>query len=334
MSKAPAIIKPERVVEATSHTGIEGYFEVELIHKPTGLVKQKLRFRNTITNAALEAIGTGAINTYIVGMWAAVGTGTTEPTVTDTALQTQVGGRTNSRGNPVIASTAGAELSYDYVWGKTTKVFFPGEATGNLTEVGLFFSQTGGTMFCRQLFRDGLGNPVTVVKTADDELRITYELRLYTMKNSSVTTATIKSVSTTCTTRGYDLDGDNRWWFPSQPESPSSLLYGLGLWGIRSDTTRIYASNTMPGLFSLQTGGGTSAASATLAAYGSLSYYRDMTYVWMPAAGTLTVGSIEWGGQAPFYSYLSPFITTFDPVFTKADTERLTFVARMSWGRV
>ncbi len=338
MSEAPVIIHPERVVEGISHTGIAGYFEVELIHKPTGLVKQKLRFKNLITNAGLNLVGSGMTLglDFMNNGWMAVGTGTTPPTVTDIALQVQTGSRTSSRGTPTIAMTTGAENAYEYFWKKCTKVFFPGVATGNLTEVGIFNASSGGTMWCRQLFRDSGGNPITITKTDDDELRITYEFRLYTMLNTSVTTTTIKSVSTTCTTRAYDVDADIRWARLASPEDSSGLISALGTWGISTGTaySGLFASSSMPALTDVQTGGITGPTSATLGSYVAGTYYRDNTYIWAPSAGNLTVGSIIWGGQAPFYQYLAPFITTFAPVFTKTDTERLTFVARTSWGRV
>lgn len=359
MSKSPAIIKPERVVESVSRTGIEGYFEVELIHKPTGLVKQKLRFKNLITNAALEAIGDGTFfgfsgfsaqsifgrNGFGTNAFIGVGSGTTEPAITDTALASQVGSRTASEGSPAIATTAGAEASYDYFWRKVTKVFFPGESTGNLTEVGVFRESAGGVMLCRQLFRDSLGVPTTIVKTADDELRITYEFRCYTMKSSNVTTTTIKSVSTTCTTRGYDIDAAYRYGpsdLNNNGDEFNGIINSLGVWGTNTSTNMqgLYSSSTMPAETATQTGAITGCSSVAWGTYSANTRYREQTIIWNPGLGSLPVGSVIWGGTYSQNTSLSstniyaPFITTFSPSFTKTDTERFTFVGRMSWGRV
>jgi hypothetical protein len=350
MYSSPAIIKPERVVESVSQTGLVGYFEVELIHKPTGLLKQKLRFKNLITDAGLNAIGNGTFGTYnetfgldIIGSQAYVGVGSdsTTPSVTDTQLYAQVGSRTQSRGSPTIAMQWGNDTNYDYTWRKTTKVFFPGEATGNLTEVGIFRESSGGVMFARQLFRDSFGNPTTIVKTADDELRITYEFRLYTMKTESVTTSTIKSTSTTCTTRGYDIDAASRW-VANTNDEVNGLINAIGGWGSNTGTAYqgLFSSNVMPNITASQTGTQTNASSVGWSGYTTNTYYRDVTIIWNPGLGNLTVGSIIWGGTyvvaggGASANTSAPFITTFSPAFTKTDLERLTFVGRSSFGRI
>lgn len=341
MNKAPAIIPPEHIIESVSHTGIEGWFEIELIHKPTGLVKQKLRFKNLITNAGLEWIGTpGGSSTGVAGIfgnagWAAVGSGTTVPTVNDIALQSQVGARTQSKGSPeipVVAGSGGTE--FDYWFYRTTKVFLPGVATSNsLTEVGIFSASSGGTMWCRQLFRDNNGDPITIVKTSDDELRVIYELRVYPMKVSNTTTATIKSVERTCTTRGYDIDAVNRW--GETNAGGISLLLQLGRsWSatLTGEGHAIYSSTSMPALTATQSGSATGPSSGAWGSYSSNTYYRDASYTFNPGLGTLTIGSIVWGGNTSGWNV--PFITTFDTSFTKTSTERFTFTGRLSWGRV
>jgi hypothetical protein len=336
MSDTPAIIPPERVVEHTAHMGVVGYFEVELIHKPTGLVKQKLRFRNLITNAGLDWIGTSGTQgvgiRFGVDSWMAVGTGTTAPAVTDTTLVAQVT-RTNSRGTPEISPTAGSADDFDYWWSRTTKVFAPGVATGNLTEVGLFETSVGGTLFARQLFRDNMGTPITIVKTADDELRVTYELRLYTMKVSNINTLTVKSESRTCTTRGYDIDLNGRWG-NSSPFN-QAVITQLGITWATSYTTGngTFISSSMPELTATQVGTRTNfSTGGWVAGYIGSSYYKDYSAIMNPGVGNLTIGSVIWGANNGFGE--PPFITTIDPPILKTDTERFTFVGRFSWGRV
>jgi hypothetical protein len=338
MSDTPAIIPPERVVEHTAHMGVAGYFEVELIHKPTGLVKQKLRFRNLITDAGLNWIGAGSGVTQGAGIrfgsdaWMAVGSGSTAPAVTDTTLVAQ-SARTNSRGTPEIPVSAGSADDFDYWWIRTTKVFAPGVATGNLTEVGLFETSVGGTLFARQLFRDNTGTPITIIKTADDELRITYELRLYTMKVSNVNTLTVKSESRTCTTRGYDIDLAGRW--GNTVVTSQALLNYLGTTWQTSYTSLngTFISSSMPALTATQVGTRTSfSAGGWVSGYIGSSYYKDYSATMNPGVGNLTIGSVIWGGNNPFPE--PPFITTIDPPILKTDTERFTFVGRFSWGRV
>lgn len=335
MNKAPAIIPPERIVESVSHAGMQGWFEVELIHKPTGLIKQKLRFKNLITDAGLEAIGTGGGSNTIgsafgTSGYMGVGTGTATPTTSDTGLQAQVV-RTNSKGSPEITPTAGFGPDNDYVFYRTTKVFLPGTGTGNLTEVGIFNSATTGTMLARQLFRDSLGTPITIAKTADDELRVTYEFRLYIMKTTNVSTFTIKGVERTCTTRGYDIDANGRW--GDNSIFTNNLIINLGnTWNHTTGyEINSYSSSAMPILTAPQTGTATGPSSAGWAAYTGGTRYREQTQTYNPGLGNLTIGSTTWGSGTIWYA---PYITTIEPAVVKTNTERFTFTGRMSWGRV
>lgn len=311
--------------------GIKGYFEVELIHKPTGTVKQKLQFPNVITDAAIDLIGSGngSIRSYT---WAAVGTGTATPTTTDTTLSAQLV-RTNSAGSPSIAGSSFYDTVGIYWRRRITRVFLSGVGTGNLTEVGLFNASSGGTMLCRQLFRDNAGNPTTIVKTADDELRITYEFRIYPQQTSNTTTLTIKGVSTTCTTRAYDIDSSNRWGAADGGDT-AGLVNSLGdTWGTGfGDVTGVhaYTASAMPTLTNIQTGTFFAPSTVAWGSYTNGTYYKDQTVTFLPGLGERSIGSIVWG----YVSFTQPaFITTFNPPISKTATERAIFTGRFSWGR-
>jgi hypothetical protein len=348
----------ENVIEINSTIGIAGYFEVELIHKPTNTVKQHLKFKNIITNAGLEGIGNGSFpgslgpfgdriqgfGYKIIGTqgYLGVGTGSAEPAATDTTMSAEIGTRTRSRGSPTIDMQWGNDPSYNYWWRRTTKVLFPGESTGALKEVALFKDLSGGIMYCRQLFRDSSGNPVTINKTADDELRVTYEFRIYPMQVENVTTLDINGVSTTCTTRGYNIDDTFGWGSPNNDEQ-NGLLNGLGTWGTSTSApyNSFYSSSVMPALTNSQTGTATAPSSAAWGGYVANSRYRDVTLIFNPGLGTLPIGSIIWGGAYAFNSggpvsnsTYAPFITTFNPPFIKTENQRFTFVGRMFFGRV
>lgn len=331
-----------------AHMGAVGYFEVELIHKPTGLIKRKLRFRNVITNALLDwAMGGGggafgAFPSYFFeDGWAAIGSGTDSsgtaaypPAVTDTTLRAEVA-RTQSRGSPTIDVSGGYDTVGVYWWKKVTKVFLSGVGTNsNLTEVGLFSASSGGTMFCRQLFRDNAGNPTTIAKTADDELRITYEFRIYPQQTSNTTTLTINSVSTTCTTRAYDVDSTSTGRYGGNGTSQNGLINQIGRnWNSSTGTVynASYSSNSMPALTNEQTGTATGPSAVSWGGYTNGTYYRDQSITFLPGLGNLTIGSITWG--APNTQLGALFITTFDPAFTKTDTQRAIFSGRFFFGR-
>jgi hypothetical protein len=332
---------------STATVQLSGYFEAELIHKPTGVVKQKLQFSNTIANGMLNYIGDsfnlGQSSFYyslFTDAYMAVGTGTTAPAVTDTKLVNEIA-RTKSLGSPAITITSGYNAEAIYWWKKVTKVFLPGVGTNsNLTEVGIFDDSNaninGGTLFVRQLFRDINGTPTSINKQAEDELRLTYELRLYPQQVSSVSTLTINGVSTTCTTRGYDVDSTSPGRWGDTNNGSTGLMNQFGrVWANSTSTSRVgaFPTHSMPSLTSTQVGTVTASSAATWGTYTTGSYYRDQTITFNPGLGNLTIGSIIWGSPNADPGQNAPFITTFNPPFTKTSTQRATFVGRLSWGR-
>lgn len=340
ISGFPAIIKPTREYISEAKMGLTGRFEVELIHKPTGLLKQQLKFDNLITNAGLDDLGNGTSGglRWLRSGWIAVGSGSTPPQVTDTQLQAIVGSHSNTAGPNNGAVAYGA----NYSWMEYTnqKVFPAGTSTGMLTEVGVwgayptFFGFSGPTtMLTRQLFKDEFGNPTTIDKQVDDELRVTYKLRMYYMSQSRTETATIRGIPTTITTRGYRLDaGEGSW-----PDG----LGKLGDYSVVGGTNAnvAFASSTMPGFTNDQTGTAIQAAAVGWNNYTNGNFYRDMNLVWNPASNIPNIGSIVWGGYffvsgfGNFSVFSSPWITTFSPAITKSEFERVIFTGRFSWGR-
>ena len=87
----------------------------------------------------------------------AVGTGTTNPAASDTALESQVGSR---KAFTTTASSSGAVVTY-------VCQFTAGEGTGALTEAGIFNAASSGTMLCRTEFD-------VVNKGASDSMTITW----------------------------------------------------------------------------------------------------------------------------------------------------------------
>ena len=131
---------------------------------PDGQIKEDLLFRNMVANAGrtwLLNMGTQGTPPAKMG-WMALGTGTTAPTTSDTALQTEMAGsRTATTNN-------GAITAQSMVF---TCTFNPGVATGSLTEAGIFNATSGGTMLAHVTFG-------TITKNAGDTLTITWTITL------------------------------------------------------------------------------------------------------------------------------------------------------------
>jgi len=143
---------------------IKGVFEI--VHKRKGKVIRKETIPNLITNAGLAGQasrlnGSGGQATF---RYLALGTGTTSPTVANTALQAEI---TDSGLNRSLATTSRATTNVTNDTAVLTKQF---TATGSkaVTELGALSASSGGTLLGRQVF-----SPYNIVPT--DTLTITYK---------------------------------------------------------------------------------------------------------------------------------------------------------------
>ncbi|MCK5652588.1 MAG: hypothetical protein KAJ42_14465 [Gemmatimonadetes bacterium] len=307
---------------------IEGkILSVELVDAKSGIIKRRLGpFPNVIVDAGLDAIGNGdeidALITYL-----AVGTDNTAPTTSDTSLASQLGDRTNSNGS--VADVVSSGPAYAYWQLARTRVFTEEEVNGNLTELGLFKLASGGTMWCRQLFLDDLGDPTTVTKTDTEQLRVVYAWRLYTPTSETENVFDIDGESTTCKSRGMRINEDEAW-------GSDGYLQFLGNWTTDYRRSNAYETNTFPtttgGTF---TGTPAQSSSISIVAYSNGNFYRDIDIVFEPGVANFGtgIGALELPYEGPFIDGEIGLATTFTPRVDKDDTERFTFRARLSFAR-
>jgi len=109
-----------------------------------------------------------------LGRYAVVGTGSTDPDPAQTGLVNEVA-RTNADTSPPQSGNAEPTPGQ----GVFTRVreFTEAQVGGrNLTEWGYSPTGTvGNNLMCRELFRDGLGNPVVLTLATDQRLRLIYK---------------------------------------------------------------------------------------------------------------------------------------------------------------
>lgn len=128
---------------------------------------------NIITDNGMNKVADNQFNN--VSGFCHVGTGTATEVATDTALQTFLAGK----GSPtVIADTAQGSAPYYGSYVRKWR-FNPGEATGNISEVGISDQVTTGDLWSRARVKDGGGLPTTIAVLATEWLDVTYEMRLY-----------------------------------------------------------------------------------------------------------------------------------------------------------
>lgn len=332
-------VRKDLKIHANLHIGIKGFFTVDLIEAATGRIKQHLEFDNLIVDAGLDALNNATINTFLSGFMG-VGTSSTAPANAQTGLITEIApsssNRTNSNGG--IAEVFGAGAANAYWYRKLTFNFVEAQGNGNLTELGLFTAVTGGTMLCRQLFKDNTGTPITIVKTAADQLRVTYEIRFYSpTPDVVVNPLTIAAVSYVATTRAIHIDGNRIW-----GHDGSAFSVMVGFKGDNCNSVNAISATDVDVLVA-NTGASPAGTlytptSVAKAAYVNGNFWLDYTVIWDPGIANPGggIGGVLLTCQltgTTLANINTQFQMKFVPKLPKDNTKRLTLVLRLSWGR-
>lgn len=336
------IIRGGRTIEPKSalrgpRIGVKGHFTVELIHAATGLIKQRLEFDNLITDAGLNGWWTSGSTIGNSMDYAGVGTDSTAPATSDTALGAEISpaadNRTNNNGSiSDVATYVGASNYWKNV---RTFLFTEAQANGNLTEIGIFDAVTAGILWCRQLLKDGTGTPTTIVKTSSDQLRVTYEYRFYWDPTDFTST--------------FDVSGNTVDYIirPQQVDEATSGSWGVGLTALNptticgptgaasNGTAQAYESNALGAVTDAKTGSGTSASSQTLEAYVADDFFREATATWEPGIANFATGigglTIGYGGSL---NIARLFQVSFpNEQIAKDNTKRFTVTFTIGFGR-
>ncbi len=123
--------------------------EIELILKnKKGEVKKRVKIKNVITNVGKAQVA-GLINGVVTSpfRYVAIGTGTTAPSASDTALDNEIArkvGSTSRATTNVTNDTAVVEATFSSADGLS--------GSSNVAEAGLFDAASGGNMLARQTF--------------------------------------------------------------------------------------------------------------------------------------------------------------------------------------
>jgi len=131
-----------------------------VLRDKNGNVKEERKINNLIVNTGLNFICDRMKNDETAMSHMALGSGSTAAAASDTTLGSQLGSREALDSDTVSSNT----ITY-------TSSFEAGDATGAVTEAGIFNATSGGTMLCRTVF-------AVVNKSADDSLSVTWTITL------------------------------------------------------------------------------------------------------------------------------------------------------------
>ena len=294
------------------HIGLSGRYTIEK-RNAAGDVVQALEFDNLITDAGLERWGTaGVIDRCYLG------SGSTTPAVTDTAMATPLANTTTNDTAP--AATYDAAVRSQTLYKKWR--FAPGVGTGDVREVGVGWVSG---LWSRALVLDGNGNPMTISKAADETLDVTYAITLQFPPSDVVGVVNIKGADHTWTARPFQF---------SNPISLSAFGYGWGQYQYQGYATAYsgdlgaFPSGSVSGS---SLGSSSSSADAALA-YVAASRYRDLKLLFPLNSGNGSLKTVVYNHQTS-HPYGLALQVGFSPAIPKLATEELTLVVRISWGR-
>ena len=293
------------------NVGLAGKVKLVAVNAETG--EERLLadwFDNLITDGGLNRMGTDQHGNYCL-----VGSGSTPPANTDTALTTFIASTNNY--TPTVGAASSAPY---YGWELYKYRFNQGAAAGNISEIGIGWTATNGNLFARTLVKDSGGNPTTVTVLANEYLDVFHELRIYAPTSDVTTQVTIAGVVHDVIVR------------------PSYVTYGYsGRWAAsRGDAIRIgsgISSTAYAGTIGAQTTGPSGSSglftSTTMSAYVNNSLKR--TAVLSAALDVCNVGgirSIEFGTRGA-----GSWQMQFTPAIAKDNTKTLSLTVEVSWAR-
>lgn len=236
-------------------------------------------FHNHVTDYGMNILASKALKDAITKVH--VGSGSTAPTNSDTALESEVASTTTTTINTQVNSSGGG-----YVGWKRKFSFSAGAAEGTLTELGL---SDGTSLFNRQLFTDYAGNITSIVVGASDVLEILCEVRIYGpstgYNKSSNDNFTINSESYTNNFGAYS------YWYSGHrddgyiPYRPFNYLNSTSWWSLGASTNN-YSSGYSGTSFPLCL-----PDSVSMNTYVEDSFQLNFTLTWN--AGTYTSGNVN-----------------------------------------
>ena len=287
-------------------TQCAGWFKIEAT-RPDGTRRVLADwFPNLILNGGLDRVGD---NTDYMN-WCQVGSGSTAPVATQTALVNRIAG-TSTRQSSVEGAQASAPY---YGWFRRTYRFAQGVAAGNLSEVGVGWA-TSGSLFSRALILDGGGSPTTITVLSDEVLDVTYELRRYP--------GTVDLTGTVV------LDGVTHNWVSRVSGVTLAASWG-GAWRTALDYASAHSGDI--GDVTASAPSGTSRnLSVTNLAYSSGSYARAATV----SAG-LNDSNLSGGIRSILiFSYAGSgnYQIQFNPAIPKDNTKVLSLTIQHTWAR-
>lgn len=134
-----------------------------------------------------------------------VGSGSTPPTLADTALESRIGSPAPF-GNPTNTLAYTTTKPY-YIQGRLSAEWAMGAIVGNISELGICASSYPDQLISRALIRDTSGNPTTLTVLSDEILRVSVIVREYMPEDFTGSFDLVDGSGTVIETINYEAGG-------------------------------------------------------------------------------------------------------------------------------
>lgn len=308
-----------------NNIGLAGEYNL-VVTRPDGSTTETGWFKNLILDQGLDRIGTTFVQygyDYSVMTYnhCQIGTGTTVPDATQTALTNFTAGVVTSNASASVTNAGSPTYASSRV---SAYAFAQGAVVGNMSEIGVGWSASGSTLFSRALISDGTGSPTVITLTPIDQLTVYYKLTLtpvVTDGSGSVilggTTynyvSRLASIGNWCS-NGYMFNSTNYLTFSSDP----------AVMVCPATTTTLGTITGFPA------GNASVSCTSSSAAYSLGSHYRDTT-ITLPVGNGNAAGGIGALVLVQPYGMYTQYV--FTPAIPKDDTKVLSLTFRTLWSR-
>lgn len=298
-------------IEARNPTGIvgvKGIVKLEAIKYGKSI--RDIEFENLITDYGLDQYGQGqGVNAGVSFFQAS--TSTAVPSNSDTTLPAPLGARFQQTGGSSSSPATSAADFSSTSWTATSAV---GGVVGNVTKIGIFATASASStdLVAVALVVDSSGNPVAFPVEADEQLRVTYTRRAYTISSESSGTQILSGVPYNYTIRAISNTGAD----VTNSISANNLF-------------RLLPTATHPAWGQVSPSGSSPAASATQGLYTNGSYSRSQSPLWPAGNATGT-----WRGAIIASSSRHQYSVVYETPLVKTAGMILRLPFNFSWSRM
>ena len=315
-NNSPTVGSPVITLPETRIQGFVGYEIQDSDGNTLRKVNPKPQF---IVDSGLN--GMGSASSIILSTHCRVGTGTTAPNASQSDLVSQHGVASGSGTGGVDANSGSEPWWHSHT---RTYTFAADTITGTaLTELGFFSAATGGTMFSRFLFVDGVGDPAPITMLAGEILIVTYEIRNY-VPNTDVVGSFNITINGTPTSFDYVIRAARANTFSWNPPSfPSTIL-----------SYKAYETSTLGSITTVPSGTVSSTTTVNNSTYVNGDFFKTSGGTFSNTQANFTTGI---GSLCPCSSFGNElYQISFTPKIPKTSLDQLVFgptFFKQSWAR-